>query len=224
MWGQRVLTTAPVSSTSPSRPSIPRLRSSSPISVHYELQLHTGQGWKGIAYGLITDFDATEDEVVFYGQDYLGLLARTVEERFSTADAELSTDKGGGKYVEKTIKDIIFDQLSKEKAKANSPVGFINVNTGDIASHARKATIYASFKQRLPFISGPHRQQPGRDRTAHSLVPERNAAGVWSWRVICQPRTRPPQPPARVRRHWCRASGPSRSATGVRRSMRLAAP
>ncbi len=100
-----------------------------PYQCHYELQIHTGQGWKGIAYGLITDFDATEDEVVFYGQDYMALLGRTVEERFSTADAELPTDKGGAKYVDKTIKEIVLDQLTKEKAKANSPVGFIEVNT-----------------------------------------------------------------------------------------------
>lgn len=158
-----------------------------PYQVHYELQLHTGQGWKGIAFGLITDFDATEDEVVFYGQDYMALLGRTVEERFSTADAELSTDKGGAKYVDKTIKDIIVDQLTKEKAKANSPIGFINIAAADVAAMPEKATIYTSFKQRLPFIAGlidSSRAGTGR-RTR--LMPTRNSDGVWKWRVVYAP-------------------------------------
>ena len=165
----------------------PQIAVIEPYQCHYALEIHTGQGWRGIAYGLITDFDATEDEVVFYGQDYMGILARTVEERFSTADAELSTDKGGAKYVDKTIKDIVVDQLYKEATKANSPIGFINILAADIADMPEKATIYTSFKQRLPFIAGlidSSRAGTGR-RTR--IVPERNSDGVWKWRVVYNP-------------------------------------
>jgi hypothetical protein len=158
-----------------------------PYQTHYALEEHTGQGWTGKAYGLITDFDADEDEVVFYGQDYLALLGRTVEERFSPVDAELPTDKGGAKYVDKTIKEVIVDQLTKEKAKANSPVGFIQVDPDDIADMAEKVTIYASFKQRLPFIAGLIESSRAGTGRKTRLVVERDINGVFHWKVLWDP-------------------------------------
>ena len=156
-----------------------------PYQCHYELQLHTGQGWRGVAYGLITDFDATDDEVVFYGQDYLAVLGRMVEERFSSVDAELSVDKGGAKYVTKSIDFIIKDQLTKEQAKPNSPLGFIAV--GDVAAMAEQVTIYASFKQRLPFIAGLIDSSRAGTGRATRLVAERDVNGNWKWRVLYNP-------------------------------------
>jgi hypothetical protein len=116
-----------------------------PYQCHYALEIHTGQGWVGKAFGLITDFDATDDEVVFYGQDYLAILARMVEERFSAVDADLSTDKGGGKYDNKTVSQVVLDQLQQEYNKPNSPLGFITIAPGDIPAMAEKVTVYSSF-------------------------------------------------------------------------------
>ena len=159
-----------------------------PYKVHIALEIHTGQGWQGKWFGIVTDFDATEDEVIFYGQDYLGLLARTVEERFNAVDAEMSTDKGGGKYVKKTIKGIIYDQLVKERDKANSPVGFIAVNGADIAEMPEVIeALYVSFKTRLSLISGlidSYRAGTGK-RTR--IVCERNSNGTFRWRVLSNP-------------------------------------
>ena len=163
----------------------PQAAAIEPYQCHYELQVHTGQGWRGIAFGLITDFDATEDEVVFYGQDYLAVLGRMVEERFSSVDAELPTDKGGAKYVNQTIDYIIKDQLNKERTKPNSPLGFIAV--GDVAAMVEKVTIYASFKQRLPFISGLIDSSRAGTGRATRLVAERDVNGAWKWRVLLNP-------------------------------------
>jgi hypothetical protein len=156
-----------------------------PYQVHYALEVHTGEGWRGKAFGLITDFDANEDEVVFYGTDYLGLLARSIEERFDPNDAELPTDKGGAKYVTKAISFIISDQLTQAKARANSPVGFITV--GDIAAIAEKVTIYASFKQRLSFISGLIESARAGTGKRTRLVCERQVNGTFRWRLLADP-------------------------------------
>ena len=64
----------------------------------------------------MTDFDATEDEVVFYGMDYLGILALLSDERFNLAKPELDVDAGGAKYNKDSIKTIIIDQLNRVKA------------------------------------------------------------------------------------------------------------
>jgi len=156
-----------------------------PYQVHYSLDVHTEEGWRAKAYGLITDFDATEDEVIFYGMDYLAVLARLVEERFDPTNAELPTDKGGAKYVDKTIDYIIKDQLNKSRTTTNSPLAFITL--GDVPAMPEKVTIYASFQHRLPFIGGlidSYRAGTGRKTR---LVCERDAAGAFKWRVLNDP-------------------------------------
>jgi hypothetical protein len=158
-----------------------------PYQCHYALEIHTGQGWVGKAFGLITDFDATDDEVVFYGQDYLAILARMVEERFSAVDADLSTDKGGGKYDNKTVSQVVLDQLQQEYNKPNSPLGFITIAPGDIPAMAEKVTVYSSFKQRLPFIAGVIDSSRAGTGRRTRLVCERKADGTFRWRVLLTP-------------------------------------
>jgi hypothetical protein len=153
-----------------------------PYETHYSLEIHTEEGWRPKAFGLMVDFDANENEVVFYGTDYLGLLSRSVEERFDPTNADLPTDKGGAKYVNATISSIITDQLNKAKAIANSPVGFITV--GDIASLPEKITIYASFKQRLPFIAGLIESAKAGTGRKTRLVCERAVNGSFKWRLL----------------------------------------
>ena len=156
-----------------------------PYQCHYSLEMHTAEGWRPKAYGLITDFDATEDEVVFYGMDYLAVLGRLVEERFDSTNAELPTDKGGAKYVDKTVSFVITDQLNKARTLPNSPVGFITV--GDVASMPEKVTVYASFKQRLPFIAGLIDSSRAGSGRKTRLVCERDATGAFKWRVLNDP-------------------------------------
>jgi len=156
-----------------------------PYQVHYSLDIHTSEGWRPKAFGLITDFDASEDEVVFYGQDYLAILARMVDERFDPTNADLTTDKGGAKYSDKSIDFIIRDQLEKARTSPNSPVAFISV--GDIPVMTEKVTIYTSFKQRLPFIAGlidSYRAGTGRKTR---IVCERDVSGAYKWRVLNDP-------------------------------------
>jgi hypothetical protein len=130
-----------------------------PMTTHYEYQQYRRGRWVGLAYGLIRDFDAKEDDVVFYGIDYLGLLSWSIEAAKQTAKEPKramggrANDVKGSRYLKKTIKHIIVDQLARARAQdSNSPVKFIE--TGRIDNYSTIVTIYASYAERLSFIRG----------------------------------------------------------------------
>lgn len=131
----------------------PQLSALEPFLVHFALEIERDVvGWVEVLAGLITDFDATADEVIFYGIDYLGLLGMLYEEAFSATVVDAAYNKGGSKYSNKAISFIIENQLKRAKALDFSPVGFISVP--DITDWPEKITINAVFKQRLEFILG----------------------------------------------------------------------
>jgi hypothetical protein len=164
----------------------PQVAGIEPFQTHFSLELYRGEGWKPILNGLMTDFDATEDEVVFYGIDYVGVLAMLSDERYNASNPDLPVESGGAKYVDDTIDSIITDQLTRAKNATNSPVKFITV--GDISDFmTEKVTIITTFKERLSFIAGlidSHRAGTGR-RTR--LLCHRAADGSFSWRVPYDP-------------------------------------
>jgi len=139
-------------------PQVPAIE---PRQTHYALEQYRGQGWVEVTAGLIVDFDASGDDIIFYGFDYLGILGMLIDQRFnpnSTADkaADLwtSTSAGGSgtKYEKKTISQIVTDQLQRAIHSTNSPLGFFSV--GSIVPMAEKVTIFTTFRERGPFISG----------------------------------------------------------------------
>lgn len=162
-----------------------------PYQVHYALEVFRGESWREIAAGYITDFDATDTDVVFYGQDYMAILGRQVDERFNkqkVADAEavLWPDKGGGsKYVNRTIKQIIQDQLDRSIHDTGSPLAFFT--RGALPTMSDPISIFVSFKERLPFIAGliqSHRQGSNK-RTR--LYAKRVGDGQYQWTLVDAP-------------------------------------
>ena len=68
-----------------------------PYQCHYELQLHTGQGWRGKwPSGSSPTSMRPRTRWSSTGRTTSACLGRIVEERFTSVDAELPTDKGGG--------------------------------------------------------------------------------------------------------------------------------
>ena len=133
-----------------------------PYQVHYSVQVWSGDRWKETFAGVITDFDATENDVVFYGTDYLGMTNKVVDDRYDEDAPEKATEDGGSKYIDKTITEIITDQLVQATGKANSPVGFIS--SGTLESFDEKVTIYSTMTPHLDFITGlilSHQQGQG---------------------------------------------------------------
>ena len=158
-----------------------------PYQVHYLLEHYRGESWRSITGGIITDFDATDNDVVFYGQDYLAILSRLVDDRFNptaSADAEAvlyPATGGGAKYVGRTISQIITDQLDRAIHNVGSPLRFFT--RGAVATMDEKIDIFVSFKERLPFIAGlieSHRAGTG---VRTRLIAQRAGNGAWSFIV-----------------------------------------
>lgn len=133
----------------------PQLSVIEPRQTHYSVQFRQGDGWHEVFAGLMTDFDATDTDIVFYGIDYLGLLDFIVDERYDPSNPEKPSEKGGSKYVttgKNSIRYIVMDQLAKAKALSNSPVGFITV--GSVATMSETLTVYSTYAPVLQFIVG----------------------------------------------------------------------
>jgi hypothetical protein len=112
-----------------------------PLLTHYAVKrLNQAVGTYGLIHlGMVEDYDATTDEVVFYGHDYLGFLTKSI---LSSATSYTST----------LIGTIINNTWTARKNSANSPLGF--VTTGTIDATSRTVTITAPFEEQLSFYSG----------------------------------------------------------------------
>jgi hypothetical protein len=133
-----------------------------PHQVHYAVEQWWGDRYRTLFMGLITDFDASPEEVVFYGTDYLGLLASSVDERYDPKKPNEGPTKGS-KYSDKTIDSIIRDQLTYHiQTLENSQVGFLGIGT--ISPMPEHVTIFSTYTEALPFIVGlidSHKQGTG---------------------------------------------------------------
>lgn len=133
-----------------------------PWKTHYSLQQYrAGEGWREIHSGWIKDYDSTDQETIFYGIDYRGVLALLYDERFNpeqTPDSlasiypEDAAGTGGSKYVGQRIDTIVGDQIDRAIHSPSSPLGFMF--RGNIDAMPETLTIYSMFKERLAFIAG----------------------------------------------------------------------
>lgn len=146
----------------------PQIAVIEPRQTHYAIEFRQGDGWREVFAGLMMDFDASDTDVVFYGTDYLGLLDFTIDEHYDPANIEKSSDNGGSKYVNKTITQIVTDQLKRAREPLNSPVGFIS--TGSIATMGEQVTVYSTYQQTLPFVTSlldSHKAGTGKKTRLH---------------------------------------------------------
>lgn len=167
----------------------PQMAVIEPKQTHYAIEFRQGDGWREVFAGLVDDIDANNQDIIFYGIDYLALLDADVDEHYDPSNPELPAEKGGGKYVttgKNSIDYIITDQLGRAKAVANSKVGFITV--GSIASMTETMVVYSSYQPSyLSFISGlinSHRAGAGK-RTR--LWCHKKADGSYEWVVTDDP-------------------------------------
>ena len=137
----------------------PQIAVIEPKQTHYGIDFYTGDGWRETFAGLVWDFDATENDVVFTGLDYLALLDMDQDDRFVPSDINRSYAKGGSYYSNQTIKTVVVDLLNRARTRPNSLVAFIDV--GPIDAMSEKVSIYSTMQPYLSFIAGlidSHRQ------------------------------------------------------------------
>lgn len=116
----------------------PQASAIEPLQVHYHVQRWDGSAYASIARGIVDDYSANADEVVFYGIDYLGLLSGTI----TAANTS---------YTNTAVGTIISQQLTAARSFANSRVNFIGMGT--IEATSTTTTVISAFQDRLQFIS-----------------------------------------------------------------------
>lgn len=109
-----------------------------PWERHYRVSRIADGVESTIGRGVINDFDATESEIVVYGQDYLSLLATTISGSNTS-------------YTSQTVGAIITDQLSSARAEANSWVNFISIGSIDATTTTIPLAL-TSYQERLEFL------------------------------------------------------------------------
>lgn len=165
----------------------PQLSACQPKLTHYTVEMQHEDGtWFEKFNGLLWDMQANDKDAIFYGVDYLGLFEYVLDERFDSANPDKPYSAGGSKYIDKTITEVITDQITRAVGLTDSPVGFISV--GAIATMSEKLTIWSTMQPVLPFCAGlidSHRQDTG-IRTRMSV--DRNATtGLFEFNIVDNP-------------------------------------
>ena len=106
----------------------PQLSACVPLERHYRIDRFDEEDGRYVTLGqgLLEDYDATENETVFYGLDYTMVLQKTITTPSTTT---LVT------YNNKTFADIYQSEMTQVINEANSRLGFIDYNLGSTWSH-----------------------------------------------------------------------------------------
>jgi hypothetical protein len=163
----------------------PQLPVIEPKQTHYAVEFRQGDGWREVFQGLVWDYDASDNDIVFYGLDYLALLDYVIDEHYDPANVDKVYTSGGSKYVATAISTIITNQLTRSREDPNSPVGFIS--TGAIASFTETVTAYSTYQPCLNFIVGlidSHRA--GQNRRSRLYV-KKTANNTYQWVLADNP-------------------------------------
>lgn len=122
-----------------------------PKQTHYAIEFFRGGVWKEVFAGMIWDMDATDTEVVFKGEDYLGLYRFCFDERFNLKNPKQPPPLGCF-YSKQTISSIITQQLNYSRDQPDSIVSFIGV--GSINAGTQITTVWSAAVNTLTFCLG----------------------------------------------------------------------
>jgi len=112
------------------------------LRTHYSVHRWNGSSYDEIFNGLVTDMDATPDEVVFYGENYLNLL-----QRLSTTTSSPIRTKRSARSSRRSSAT-----LSPETTRNRARLGFMTVGTVDTV--AQSTTVISAYTPRLDFLKG----------------------------------------------------------------------
>ena len=123
----------------------PQIAECLPLLRHYEVSRHDGTAYQPIFHGLLNDYDATANEVVFYGQDYLSLFNESITGAATS-------------YANTAIHTIITDALTNAISQyetwpsvhSNSRLGFMGLGTIDTTTET--ATVLSAYEPRLDWM------------------------------------------------------------------------
>ena len=139
-----------------------------PLQRHYRVVRWntTTEVFDTIARGIIDDFQATTNEIIVYGTNYIGLLTGTI-----TASTTSYTDTFLG--------TIVTDQLSTAINETNSRLAFTSLGT--IQATAQTATLISAFQTRLDFIKSAAEISMADSSVRTMLTLPRNSPFAWAF-------------------------------------------
>jgi hypothetical protein len=125
----------------------PQISQCLPLERHYSVERFDEDDliYRTIGNGILQDYVATDDEVVFYGIDYMTVLNQTLTDPTAALGGATVT------YDNKTLGYIVQAELSAAKAATNSRLGFINIEA-TINGAATTYDIFTAGETRTDFI------------------------------------------------------------------------
>ena len=177
-----------------------------PLQRHYALEFYRGGIWKPLFEGVIMDMDADEDEVVFYGLDYMGLLSKNVETAFFTIRPPRREHRR--RWLQVHRQDHLVRHQGPTDARGHDDR--THPSASSTWSHrlkpplmeaiTSKVTINAAFRERLGFILGLIQSAKQGTGTGHACGLRRLADGTYQWRYKNNAGAQPRQPAPALRR------------------------
>ena len=120
----------------------PQISACQPLVRHVEVSRQSSDGtYTPIWVGILDDYSATRDEVVFYARDYLSLLETTISASNTS-------------YTSTQIGTIIQDEVSlaiQQVTQSNSRLGFMTMSIETVTT---TTSVLTSYQPRLDFIRG----------------------------------------------------------------------
>jgi hypothetical protein len=101
----------------------PQITECVPLERHYRVDRFDEEDGRYITLGqgILEDYDATKDETVFYGTDYMGVLAKTITTPTTTSTLT---------YDNKTFESIYIDQMTQAVNQTDSRLKFVQFKGG----------------------------------------------------------------------------------------------
>ena len=126
----------------------PQIAECDPLNRHYRVDRWDEEDavYRTVGSGILQDYSATDNETVFYGVDYLGVLNQTLTDASGASAGNTVT------YNDKTVSFIFQAEMSTVKNEANSRLGFITVES-TISPSATTYDLFTAGEQRTSFLS-----------------------------------------------------------------------
>jgi hypothetical protein len=126
----------------------PQIAECDPLNRHYRVDRWDEEDavYRTVGSGILQDYSATDNETVFFGVDYLGVLNQTITDATGASAGSTVT------YNDKTISHIFQAEMSAAKNQANSRLGFIEVEA-TINASATTYDFFTAGEQRTNFLS-----------------------------------------------------------------------
>lgn len=125
----------------------PQINECLPLERHYRVDRYDEDDltYRTIGRGILQDYVASDDEVVFYGVDYMTVLNQTLTDPTAALGGATVT------YDNKTLGFIVQAELSAAKSATNSRLGFIDIEA-TINGAATTYDIFTAGEPRTDFL------------------------------------------------------------------------